>query len=139
MNGFYIAYPLSILKQPGTEASIKFSSSAITKNPLRPELSSSNNVGLDKKLRLCIRGEKLSANLACVTCPKNFYSLKEFISSKDKASCLKCPAEGVCLGGDKMGPRPGFWRMDNYTNSFYACVKTEACLGSELDSSSIGK
>ena len=88
---------------------------------------------LNANLRLCIRGEKLSANLACVTCPKNFYSLKEFTSAKDKASCLKCPPEGVCFGGDKFGPKAGFWRIDRDTNTFYPCLNEEACLGPEID------
>lgn len=141
-KGYYIAYPLSILKQPGSHASVRFSSSAISINPLRPELTSSNYIGLDANLRLCAKGEKLSANMACVTCPKKFYSLKVFTSSSDRASCLSCPPEAVCLGGDKLGPKPGFWRLDKDMNSFYACKNENACLGAELepaDSTNTGK
>jgi hypothetical protein len=33
------------------------------------------------------------------------------------------------LGGDKIGPRPGYWRIGNETDKFIKCFNKDACLG----------
>jgi hypothetical protein len=34
-----------------------------------------------------------------------------------------------CLGGDIMGPQPGYWRPEDLSIVFEACPNLESCLG----------
>jgi len=45
-------------------------------------------------------------------------------------TCSKCPSDkAICLGGKKIGPKPGFWRKSNATGFFVECPNYAACLG----------
>ena len=48
-------------------------------------------------------------------------------------SCVPCPQDAVCLGGDKITPLPGFWRASNLSTLILGCPVSEACLGASLD------
>ena len=49
---------------------------------------------------------------------------------KQPGSCIECPTtKAICLGGNDIGPRPGFWRTSNYSANFIQCLYPEACLG----------
>ncbi|CDW78086.1 UNKNOWN [Stylonychia lemnae] len=79
------------------------------------------------KLRSCKSGEGLSDSGECFDCPVGFYLIEPPFFPTD---CLECNSvKAICLGGDRIGPKPGFWRKSNLTNNFQNCPKTEACLG----------
>ena len=48
----------------------------------------------------------------------------------EPGNCIACPTEkAVCYGGSNMGPKPGFWRKNNYTSTIIGCLFVPACLG----------
>ena len=49
---------------------------------------------------------------------------------KSPGNCLDCPTtKAQCYGGSNIGPKAGYWRKNNYTSTFIACLYTAACLG----------
>lgn len=77
-------------------------------------------------VRACISGEGLSENGACFTCPKGTYLL---IPPTVPTDCTVCQvSKSICLGGNKIGPKPGFWRKNNLTEVFIECFLSTSCL-----------
>ena len=79
-------------------------------------------------LRACIPGEGMSDTGSCFPCSFGFYLLEAPIEPTD---CIECNAvKAICLGAEKMGPKPGFWRKSNHTSVFLTCpLGAQACLG----------
>jgi hypothetical protein len=49
---------------------------------------------------------------------------------KEPGTCKACPNEtAVCYGGNKIGPKAGYWRKNYTTSNFIKCPNTAACLG----------
>jgi hypothetical protein len=47
-------------------------------------------------------------------------------------SCIACPQNAFCLGGDSISPVAGFWRSSNVSTLILACPVKEACLGAAV-------
>jgi len=64
----------------------------------------------------------------CSTCPVDTYSLADPYSN---SACLSCNHRvATCLGGNRMAPKPGFWRYDIQSDNFMECPKgDESCKG----------
>ena len=82
---------------------------------------------------MCVRGE-VNQHGACNWCQAiTQYSLYDFESKSGKGNgeiCETCDGEKmVCLGGDQIYPRPGWWRMNAATATFYKCLRPQSCLG----------
>lgn len=61
----------------------------------------------------------------CFPCPFGFYLIVPPLQPTD---CLECNAvKSICLGGNRIGPKPGYWRKSSNTNNFLKCPVDEAC------------
>jgi hypothetical protein len=45
------------------------------------------------------------------------------------SQCFKCPEGGVCPGGNRIWPKPGYWNTGETSGFVSACSPPEACLG----------
>ena len=45
--------------------------------------------------------------------------------------CLDCPAVAQCHGRNHTSPAPGYWRSNPVQNNFYACLRSDSCLGGD--------
>lgn len=78
------------------------------------------------QLRSCISGEAYTTDGRCEECPANSYLLEAL---KSPMECAACPENGVCLGGNRIGPLPGYWRMNAESVNMMACFNPSTCLG----------
>lgn len=83
---------------------------------------------LDIDLRICEPGEQFTSTGKCDECDsENSYTLTY---QSEPGSCITCPTlVAICVGGDKIGPKPGYWRKNNSTDNFIQCFNEDACLG----------
>eukprot|EP00347_Sterkiella_histriomuscorum_P009503 403340963 len=83
---------------------------------------------LDVELRNCMIGEQFTINGKCQQCQEgSSFSLVQMTSP---GSCQTCPSDKAnCYGGSNVGPKPGYWRKNNFTSTFVKCQYTSACLG----------
>ena len=67
----------------------------------------------------------------CMECQPGYWSTgKE--SQDNKQSCAECDQTStLCLGGSKIGPLPGYWRMNSSSDIVMACDYPDACLGND--------
>ena len=88
-------------------------------------------------MRPCLNGEGLRENGACYGCPKGTYLLKAPTSPTE---CKICPQEkAICNGGSNIGPKPGYWRKNNETDTFIECFTPDNCLGMQVpDNNPVG-
>ena len=86
------------------------------------------NLTLDVKFRECGIGERLTDNYQCVDCSSGFYSFQTVFT--ETSICLPCADNDpfVCLGGNKLSPKPGYWRSDANSKNFLKCPKADACV-----------
>jgi hypothetical protein len=53
--------------------------------------------------------------------------------------CLSCKNErSVCLGGNRVYPQAGFWRISEESDDIMPCINSEACLGGINDNNLLG-
>ncbi|CAG9312607.1 unnamed protein product [Blepharisma stoltei] len=115
-----------ISEEPGTDIQIIVTSSAIDINKIKKsgETIFSKSLIFDVKIRECEIGEVKSGK-NCEVCPIGFYSL-----NPELISCLSCPDVAECYGNYTIVPKPGYWRDNMYTDKFWKCPHSPACLGS---------
>ncbi|CAG9321220.1 unnamed protein product [Blepharisma stoltei] len=78
--------------------------------------------------RNCLIGEIHLPDNSCNLCENNTYS----INRHDKF-CKSCPPDAVCLGGKNVFPNAGYWRSGEFSENFYSCPNSEACIGNKTD------
>ena len=80
--------------------------------------------------RPCQFGEILKPNLACLKCPKGFYSLIDpMITNIQLQKCHNCPINAFCPGGFVILPLSGYFRKTNVSLSVIQCTIQKSCLG----------
>ena len=90
--------------------------------------------GFELNVRRCVIGEQqtkdpVTDKFICSPCPVGYYILR-VPEDGTIEECKVCnPDSHMCLGGSKVGPRPGYWRKSNVTNKFFKCPNPEACIG----------
>ncbi|CDW77647.1 UNKNOWN [Stylonychia lemnae] len=126
---------LQFTGQPGLSYQIVFYTDGIdnSKPANRQYLQQSNNeekqsFNLNVELRECQIGEKFSDKGSCELCPEG--STFSLVNMTSPGSCLVCPTSiALCYGESFIGPKPGYWRMNNKTSTFIECLNPQACLG----------
>lgn len=74
-------------------------------------------VNLTFDVRSCVSGEQMLSNGKCKECEGGYYLLDV---PTDPNSCKICDNEvAICLGGNRIYPRPGYWRSSPSTDVFY--------------------
>ena len=101
-----------------------------------------SNLTLEFSLRPCIIGESLTSKFTCEECLKNTFSFKRIINDFPH-TCLNCFGENFfCHGGNRLSPKPGYWRLSNKSFQFFKCPKKSLCKGSDSneynESSAVG-
>lgn len=93
-------YKFSVLKRPGSSASVLFSSNAIKPNYLRTDLSYVPAFNYSISLRQCLRGEKRTDDKACQICAEGTFSLYDYSDQNYEGSvtCDACPEGAYCKG-----------------------------------------
>ncbi|KAG5179133.1 hypothetical protein JKP88DRAFT_182468, partial [Tribonema minus] len=51
----------------------------------------------------------------CMCCPERTYSFDA------SGTCLPCPENGACPGGNALEPLPGYWRSSNESTQMHLC------------------
>ena len=111
--GLFTFSSFSIISPPGNTTFLYIYTTAL---PL------SFAVEVPVSMRDCVMGEAES-NGQCVPCAVGSYSLVP------GTSCKNCPPEAHCYGNYSIGPRKGYWRASNFSNVFFACPNSAACVG----------
>jgi hypothetical protein len=123
-DGIFVFDSFVISATPGTSISLSVQTSSIDVKGAdsRGEGEGySATLQLNFETRLCQSGEAL-VNKDCLVCQEGTYSL-----TPDQA-CTDCPSEAICYGNMTMSPKAGYWRSNIYTDTFYPCPNTDACL-----------
>ena len=84
------------------------------------ELSQSLNLYVF--MRECRLGESRTED-ECVPCETGKYWVGP------KQPCGDCPSEAECLGGDRVYPKPGYWRFSKSSTVFWKCPNPDSCIG----------
>lgn len=88
-------------------------------------LSTAPSISFVAHFRDCRRGEKVSDDQRqCLACSANTYSL----AKGHNTTCTNCQANLNCYGGDLVGPEPGYWRFDSWTQTPQECPG-DGCVG----------
>jgi len=128
-NGSYILYPFNMHGIIGTAVSLDLTTDAMTNisgmtYPANFTLQS--NYSFSSIVRPCQRNEYLTDNGECWECKSGFYN-------GDSATCQACDIYTTnCLGGDYVGPIPGYWRLNGYILNVLPCLTYSSCLGSNV-------
>eukprot|EP00347_Sterkiella_histriomuscorum_P001991 403369895 len=125
---------IQLTATPGYNFSLSFTTDGIdtSKKSNKDYLSEQKRSDFDFRLyvglRECAVGEQFTSNGKCTECSSgSSYSITQM---KSPGNCVTCPTtKAVCYGGSNIGPKPGYWRKNNYTSTFIKCLYTEACLG----------
>eukprot|EP00347_Sterkiella_histriomuscorum_P024040 403332515 len=133
-NGIFKVNGILFTASPGYQYDVIFNTDGIDQNKpsnikyLQDQASEKAIFNMTVALRECEVGEKFSEKGSCEQCISGTqYSL---IKMTSPGSCLTCPTSvALCLGGSHIGPRPGYWRKSNTTQTFIECLNTNACLG----------
>eukprot|EP00347_Sterkiella_histriomuscorum_P002765 403366887 len=133
-NGIFTIQGLQFTASPGFKYRVAFSTEAIDKTKesnqeyLEQVGMSQPEFHLDLQLRECIIGERFSDKGSCDVCANGtYYSLTKMT---EPGKCTECPTSvAICYGGSFIGPNPGYWRKNNYTQNFISCLNSDACLG----------
>lgn len=87
------------------------------------------NLTLSLDFDVCDVGDRLTEDFKCVPCEKDTYSFQSdftFISEV----CKSCVSEKFyCYGGGNYTSKPGYWRANSNSYTFYLCPNQNACLG----------
>ena len=87
--------------------------------------------------RQCLMGERLTEDFNCVECSPNFYSFIRIFDNPTEL-CKSCENEVFnCYGGNRLTPKPGFWRISAESDNFLKCPNSDSCLGDSLSSYSV--
>ncbi|CDW80304.1 UNKNOWN [Stylonychia lemnae] len=132
IGGIALIQNVELTGTPGSKYTLNFQSDAIDQNKQSVKEyqasvhKSDSNVNLNVALRLCYIGEQFTVSGKCQECINGF----SLIQMTEPGYCQSCPTDkAICNGGSNIGPRPGFWRMNNVTSTFVACMYQQACLG----------
>ena len=116
-NGFGVFNELTVISLPGSlhAANLSFST------PFQ-------NINYSIKFRFlpCKRGE-VFLNLQCLICDIGYYSFSDSPYLQNKSVCDVCDPNAVCPGGDKLIPKPGYWRIDENSSKIIACTTADQC------------
>jgi len=117
------------------QISVSYDSSIFFQS-LSQNLDSNNNLinSLIEPLKIYIRncsiGEIFQEDKSCYRCTPSTFSVKEPMTANPPLSCILCPQNAVCLGGDQIYPKSGSWRASVNSSLILICPIEESCLGS---------
>ncbi|KAL4440783.1 hypothetical protein ABPG74_013764 [Tetrahymena malaccensis] len=132
---------MMVIANPGTSNYIFFETPSI-KMVLQPSQLSRQfddgpfHVRLNMEFRECIRGEvyKLSGSIFyCQECKEGSYSIITPIQKQYESQiCQRCPDDAIYCYRDQMTLFPGYWKINNNTDSIVYCKnKAENCYGTQ--------
>ena len=133
-KGLFKVENVGITATPGTNQTVKFTTSAIDESiPSNADYLSANSlstsgISFTVSVRECIAGEAFLDNGECEPCTAELdYSI---VKPTTETACTPCPLSyAKCLGGSSIVPIPGYWKANNITDVFYKCNNYDACLG----------
>ncbi|CDW91193.1 UNKNOWN [Stylonychia lemnae] len=131
-GGVVVIKDINFTGNPGQSYELILTTDAIDESKLsiQEQLKNSGNsnykLEIEISFRGCIAGEYFTSAGKCVEC-QNSYSL-EIMTSPNR--CKLCPTgQAICLGGNIIGPKPGYWRVSNDSDKFVSCIYQKACIG----------
>ncbi|EAR85092.2 transmembrane protein, putative (macronuclear) [Tetrahymena thermophila SB210] len=141
VNQTFQIQQMMVIANPGTSNYIFFETPSI-KMVLQPSQLSRQfddgpfHVRLNMSFRDCIRGEvyKLSGSIFyCQECKEGSYSIITPIQKQYETQiCQRCPDDAVYCYRDQMTLYPGYWKINNDTDSIVYCKnKAENCYGTQ--------
>ena len=110
-TGLYSSYgvfnltDVTFFGEPGSDATLVISSPFIdgTLELADPDYSIAPTISF----RSCLSGEEFTSDGQCLECSPGSYLIE---APSSPTTCLICPYNAECFGGNKVSPKPGYWR-----------------------------
>jgi hypothetical protein len=77
-------------------------------------------------LQFCRPGYILQNN-KCIKCPNGFYTVQLVKDRYADFTCLNCPGNADCIGGNEIKPLLDFWRRDSLSDYIMECPRSGIC------------
>jgi len=127
-NGSYTFNNFIFNYQPDSVVNITLKSTEIPSYPYYKTLPS---LDIQVSFRKCSLGEyevrRNSSAIGCQPCQAGFW--QPYLQHSNE-TCEPCDSKSTyCFGGNQVGPKQGFWRMNQTADLVLECLKKEACKG----------
>ena len=124
-SGVFNLTDITFSGEPGTQVTLILTSSFIDSSLalVKPNYFLKGTISF----RECVSGEEFTSDGQCIECSPGFYLIQP---PSSPTSCLTCPSNAHCFGGNKVSPKPGYWRSSESSLQFLRCYTPSACTGS---------
>ena len=134
-SGLYYYHDFIFNFKANEKMNVSFYSDAV-KNPdsesIEGQYPAVSSALIEVSFRGCIFGEYLISSgqfTKCQECQVGYWSVGRN-GFDSKQACTECDhTSTICLGGSRIGPNPGYWRMNETSDIVTACANPKACLG----------
>ena len=132
VTGIYTIGNFKFSYKAGGSIKLVFTSTAIPSfSPVPvPSLTITPSISTEVTFRACQLGEFTVVNSGystCQECPNGFWNLRP---TSTTSTCTNCDTSStICRGGNNVGPRRGYWRLNETADLILKCPATEACIG----------
>ena len=109
---------MTIYAEPGSNMTLELIINYVNPSTNQPYFGANHLVPV--MVRECLAGESFTEMETCQKCVPGTY-LNE-TGLKEARPCKACVNEAICLGGNVMAPKLGFWRANNETLNFMTCI-----------------
>lgn len=104
-GGVFNLTEATFIGEPNSEVTLILQSSFIDESL---ELVETNyNLNIPIAFRSCESGEEFTSDGQCLECSSGSYLIEPATSP---TNCLTCPINAECFGGNRITPKPGYWR-----------------------------
>ena len=138
-NGLYYYEDFTLTFKTNSKINVTFLTNAIKipdTTATTSQITTANSTVVEVDFRQCTFGEYLIKSgvfTKCQECQAGYWSVGKN-DLDPKQGCTECDhTSTLCLGGSKVGPKPGYWRMNKTSNIVTACNNADACIGNDVN------
>ena len=131
-QGTYLLTDFKFKYKVDQSINVTFSSTAVTPFNATPitGLAILPSVMVQMTFRQCGTGQFAITEgsiTTCQSCPVGFWYIDPY---KTASTCTACEATStICRGGNDVGPRAGYWRLNTTASLVLPCPRKESCVG----------
>ena len=135
-NGIYTMESFKFVYNVNDKLSVEFRSSAIVDSSVLglEEVTTTPSLTIQVDFRSCKIGEFIAVSTdstMCQECPSGFWQLK---NNSAEYTCEACDSSStICLGANEVGPKEGYWRLNETADLVLPCPREASCLGTEIE------
>ena len=125
VNGVFNISGFTPRASPGSSRTIKaYTDGIVPKKIPNDDTIYKNYIIINITIRPCSNGEKIGEN-ACTKCQEPRYLIEPGFN------CKMCPTGGICVGGDEIWVKKGYYRTHYLSEIVYSCALADACKGND--------